>query len=131
MSKKSSLKDAVGKIQPNQPLRLPHEQAFAAPKQVSALSPVLISPAGEIEPEDTEGTLGKICPQDENSTQDLKSTYPHKTRPTREEKTAKTLEKLRRGFTRLPNSVLMNIVYGDLSKAETKILLLIARYTIS
>jgi hypothetical protein len=41
------------------------------------------------------------------------------------------VEKLRTGFTRLPNSLLMEMIYGDLSKADIKILLLIARLTIS
>ena len=41
------------------------------------------------------------------------------------------LMKLRKGFTRIPNSILMEIVHGNLPKAEVKILLLIARFTIS
>ena len=41
------------------------------------------------------------------------------------------VEKLKPGFTRLPNALLMQMVHGNLSRAETKLLLLIARLTIS
>jgi hypothetical protein len=90
-------------------------------------------------PEDTNET----CPTDENKSQDQKSTpdqngtqdengtSPSEPRLTKEERTAITLEKLRKGFTQLPNSILMDMVHGNLSKAEMKILLVIARYTVS
>jgi len=41
------------------------------------------------------------------------------------------VEKLKAGYTRLPNAILMEMIHGDLSKAEIEILLLIARLTIS
>ncbi len=41
------------------------------------------------------------------------------------------VEKLKAGYTRLPNHILMEMVHGSLSKAEIEILLLIARFTIS
>jgi phage replication O-like protein O len=38
---------------------------------------------------------------------------------------------LEKGYTRLPNSILMKMANGDLTRGEIKILLLIARFTIS
>jgi phage replication O-like protein O len=38
---------------------------------------------------------------------------------------------LEKGYTRLPNTVLMKMAHGDLTRSEIKILLLIARFTIS
>ncbi len=44
---------------------------------------------------------------------------------------ARACEGLEKGYTRLPNSVLMKMANGDLTRGEMKILLLIARFTIS
>ncbi|OFZ79979.1 MAG: hypothetical protein A2603_13895 [Bdellovibrionales bacterium RIFOXYD1_FULL_55_31] len=44
---------------------------------------------------------------------------------------AQTASKLDNGYTRLPNSILMRIVNGDLLRSEIQVLLLIARFTIS
>jgi len=44
---------------------------------------------------------------------------------------ARASEGLEKGYTRLPNSVLMKMANGDLTRGEIKILLLIARFTIS
>lgn len=44
---------------------------------------------------------------------------------------ARACEGLAKGYTRLPNSVLMVMANGDLTRGEIKILLLIARFTIS
>ena len=65
-----------------------------------------------------------------NLPQGINCTYPSQ-QALKEEKAAKAMEALRTGFTRLPNEILMQIVNGNLSKAEIKIILLIARYTIS
>ena len=52
-------------------------------------------------------------------------------RPDRNQIIKARVEKLSSGYTRLPNSILMQIIHGDISKAEAKILLLVARLTIS
>lgn len=44
---------------------------------------------------------------------------------------ARACEGLEKGYTRIPNSVLMKMANGDLTRGEMKILLLIARFTIS
>ncbi len=44
---------------------------------------------------------------------------------------ARACEGLAKGYTRLPNSLLMKMANGDLTRGEIKILLLIARFTIS
>jgi hypothetical protein len=44
---------------------------------------------------------------------------------------ARASEGLEKGYTRLPNTVLMKMANGDLTRGEMKILLLIARFTIS
>ncbi len=44
---------------------------------------------------------------------------------------AEMVLKLKAGYTRLPNLILMEMIHGDLSKAEIEIALLIARFTIS
>ena len=44
---------------------------------------------------------------------------------------ARASEGLEKGYTRLPNTVLMKMASGDLTRGEMKILLLIARFTIS
>lgn len=42
-----------------------------------------------------------------------------------------TNDKIRNGFTRIPNDLLLDIVEGKFSKSEVQVLLTIARYTIS
>lgn len=44
---------------------------------------------------------------------------------------SQTLSKLGNGYTRLPNSILMQIVSGNLVRSEIQVLLAIARFTIS
>jgi|GEM_PF-833122 len=44
---------------------------------------------------------------------------------------ARASEGLEKGYTRLPNTLLMKMAHGDLTRGEIKILLLIARFTIS
>ena len=44
---------------------------------------------------------------------------------------ARACEGLEKGYTRLPNSILMKMANGDLTRGEIKMLLLIARFTIS
>lgn len=44
---------------------------------------------------------------------------------------ARACEGLEKGYTRLPNQLLMKMANGDLTRGEIKILLLIARFTIS
>ena len=61
-------------------------------------------------------------PQDQNVTypSDENSTDPKKLRFTPEEKAAAAVGKLRKGYTRIPNFILMEITYGNFSKAEIK-----------
>lgn len=63
-------------------------------------------------------------PQDQKSTGGSNS-------DAEQEKLQKTLDKLKQGYTRIPNTILVAIIAGNLSKAEIKILLLVARFTIS
>ena len=44
---------------------------------------------------------------------------------------ARAVDGLERGYTRLPNNVLMNLASGDFTRNEIKLALLIARFTIS
>ncbi|MEK7691267.1 MAG: replication protein, partial [Bdellovibrionota bacterium] len=44
---------------------------------------------------------------------------------------ARTVDGLERGYTRLPNSILMRLTQGEFTRNEMKLVLLIARFTIS
>jgi hypothetical protein len=52
-------------------------------------------------------------------------------RPSKEERIALSIKKLSNGYTTLPNSILMELISGSHTKAEIKIMLLTARFTIS
>lgn len=152
MSKKVSLSNVIGSIQSNKSRAVPKEQTFTPPEPVAKQTPQDLNIAypqdekitgdsfgtgdANVTPEplisgDAQSTEGEKSTQDANSPQGEIVTPSQKTRVTPEEKLALTLKKLKKGFTRLPNCILMAIVFGDHSKAEIKILLLIARYTLS
>jgi hypothetical protein len=146
MSKNSPLNQIISNIQSNKPRVLAKTQTFLPPTTnlahqtpevpISPLDQKVTYPSGEKSTQDSQITGDKINAQDQNHSEDRKQstdtnqpvvdpeTLGTKVRLTREGKTAATLEKLKKGYTRVPNSILMEIIYGGLSKAEIKILLL-------
>ncbi len=157
MSKKTPLSTVVGRIQFNKSRTVPKENEFLRPEPAPQPLPQdqkVTYPSGEKITQDEICTEDRITPSDTKITEDVQSTRDQnepqgeelskginqtqdekgispQTRLTPEQKLALTLEKLKKGYTRIPNSILIEILYGDLSKAEIKILLLIARYTLS
>lgn len=87
-----------------------------------------------IESLDLVQSLDMNTSQDENSTQVVfRSTQPRKaTEQDRAVTETKSVQsRLSTGYTRIPNALLMSMASGDLSRNEMKLLLLIARMTIS
>lgn len=83
---------------------------------------------------DLDQSLDVNTSQDENSTQVVfRSTQPRKaTEQDRAVTETKSVQsRLSTGYTRIPNALLMSMASGNLSRNEMKLLLLIARMTIS
>ena len=158
MSNKSTLKRAIDAIKPHEALRIPLLKNLEAPvftAPVRSIQPEVKSTLGKKPPE-VNSTQGVKLPQAE-STRGVNHPEVFSTSGNNPPKMHSNLRskdtlgefdlsegqksaiqfandftpKLASGFTRLPNSILLKIVGGDLSKSEIKILLLIARLTIS
>ncbi len=87
----------------------------------------LKEPKGIIESLDEKISQDRISPQVARSTQPRRATIQDEAVVEADSARAK----LSTGYTRIPNSVLMDLVSGDLSRNEMKLMLLIARMTIS
>ncbi|MBI3544901.1 MAG: replication protein [Deltaproteobacteria bacterium] len=98
---------------------------------VAPSSPVLTPPEVEASPKDVHST------QDESTPKPV-AVVPRVSQPRRATEQDRAVTEttnagawIRNGYTRIPNSLLMEIVSGDLSRNEMRLLLLIARLTIS
>ena len=154
---KADLKAAMDSLQVKKPLRLPASApAFRAPPSLSqdaSTSPVpdtskIASQHSEQKTsQDTKASQVLIDSQDvdaaisediDASKVEAASLVPRASQPRRATEQDRAVteavsvkSKLSTGYTRVPNSVLMEMVSGDLSRNEMKIMLLIARMTIS
>lgn len=152
---KIDLKNAMESLQVNKPLRL-KTPAFKAPESPK-VSEVQNTTQDEISSQDPFSTEDEKLTEDRNRTQAYESSVdrdrsqdefqtqdetneqmvPRKSQPrkatTQDQSLMHLLEfkdKLRSGYTRIPNSILMDLLSGEYSPVEMKIILLVARMTI-
>ena len=133
---KGELKAALSGLQVNRPLKVPSAPAFRAPAFRApdpVPSQVQSEPRVENEPRKAMPTQDEKAPGVQNEPRIERTNGPRAATP-QDDAVVMQRElhsKLATGFTRVPNSLLMSMVSGDLGKNEIRLLLLIARLTIS
>lgn len=154
---KSDLKAAMASLQVKKPLKLSNDTpVFKAPPQATYKSIPKVrsqernqtqeNPASLDAPLSVDDEPSMDCPitpdeklsQGSTHSESQESLVPRSSQPRKATaqdsaviESSSVKNKLSTGYTRVPNSILMEMVSGDLSRNEIRILLLVARMTIS
>lgn len=136
---KTELKAALTGLQVNRPLKVaataPAFRAPEPPKESQVQKEPEVRATTQVQPEPSieKGTQDVAEPRVESDAQVQRSSHPRRATPQDQAVVEKESlgSKIATGFTRVPNRLLMAMIGGDLNKNEMRLLLLIARLTIS